>query len=323
MDDYTERKSDMKRLFLYLLAACLLLTLFAPAALAAEAEATDETEETRPADSCGEDLTWKLEGNTLTISGTGAMDDFSSGAPWQEQKDSIHTLVLSGGVTTVGAGAFAGCSELTAIDFGSALREIGAEAFKGCGRLASISLPATFRRFGASSFEGCTNLGEVYCSGGMPSFNANCLWNGNTITVYCPVNNIWPAQYVEELETNFYGRLEVLCADGTDPYVFDAETEPTAAPTTEPAAPTTEPETEPTVPPTTQPAATETAAEPTAESTLPTEELPEPTREPEDSGREFPLMGILIGVLVVSGTLSLLLIGLLIYKSKQGGKYAD
>ncbi len=109
------------------------------------------------------------------------------------------------GVTSVGAGAFTGLQKPDGGGFRQFLKEIGASAFQGCEGLTKISLPASFRRFGASSFEGCTNLTEVYCSGGMPSFNANCLWNGNNITIYCPVNNIWPSEYVEELETNFHG----------------------------------------------------------------------------------------------------------------------
>ena len=212
----------MKRFVLHILAACMLLTLLAPRGFATEADT--------PTESCGDGLTWSLEGNTLTISGSGAMKDFEGGAPWSGSADRIHTVVLTGGVTTVGAGAFTGYENLTAVDFGSSLKEIGESAFQGCEGLTKISLPASFRRFGASSFEGCTNLTEVYCSGGMPSFNANCLWNGNTITIYCPVNNIWPSEYVEELETNFHGRLQVLTANGSDPYHFEGEVQVTSRP---------------------------------------------------------------------------------------------
>ena len=176
----------MKRFVLHILAAFLLLTILAPRGFATEADT--------PTESCGDGLTWSLEGNTLTISGSGAMKDFEGGAPWSGSADQIHTVVLTGGVTSVGAGAFTDYKNLTAVDFGNSLKEIGASAFQGCEGLTKISLPASFRRFGASSFEGCTNLAEVYCSGGMPSFNANCLWNGNNITIYCPVNNIWPSE---------------------------------------------------------------------------------------------------------------------------------
>ena len=298
-----------------LLAACLLLLVtLAPRGYAAETQA--------PTGSCGSDLSWTLNGNTLTISGTGAMDDFGSGAPWDDNAEQIHTVVLSGGVTTVGAGAFLGYENLTAVDFGDSLKEIGESAFQDCKGLTKISLPATFRCFGASSFEGCTGLTEVYCSGGMPSFKSNCLWNGNNITIYCPVNNVWPSQYVEELENNFHGRLQVLTAGGSDPYNFNRETQPTTQPAETTAPPTTAPATQPTTPPAAQ---TPTVPE-TTQATQPAETLPvQPTQAPEQEKTDegSPVMGILIGVLIVSGTLSLLLIGLLIYKAKRDRDYDD
>lgn len=319
----------MKRLMINLLAVCLLLTMLAPAAYATETTETTEateavTEAPKPSDSCGENLTWSFSGGTLTVTGSGAMDDFTDGAPWDAHSGSIQKVVLSGGVTTVGAGAFDGCSSLTAIDFGSSLKEIGAEAFKSCEGLTTISLPSTFRRFGASCFEGCTNLTTVYCAGSMPSFNSNCLWNGNYITVYCPTNNPWPQQYVEELETNFHGRLEILTSDGTDLYVYET-TEATNAPTTEPeteptTVPTTEPATEPTVE-TTVPE-TEAPTEVTEENTAPTEETAEETEEAEEEGKKS-VSGILIGVFILSGTLSLVLIGALVFRGRRGGRYTE
>ena len=303
----------MKR-FTMLLTLCLLLTALAPRGFAAE---TDE-----PVRSCGDSLTWSLEGNTLTISGSGAMDDFGGGAPWDGSAEQIHTVILTGGVTTVGAGAFLGYENLTAVDFGDSLKEIGESAFQDCKGLTKISLPAVFRRFGASSFEGCTNLTEVYCAGGMPSFNSNCLWNGSNITIYCPVNNVWPSEYVEELENNFHGRLQVLTASGSDPYNFSHETQAPSQPAETTAPPTTVPVTQPTAVPATQPP---TVPE-TTEATLPLQTLPAPTEAPvrdQESGSSSPVMGILVGVLIVSGTLSLLLIGLLIYRKKRDEDYDD
>ena len=65
---------------------------------------------------CGENLTWefdKLTG-TLTISGTGAMDDFSSySRPWFSYEDSIKTIIIGNGVTTIGKYSFEYCQCLT------------------------------------------------------------------------------------------------------------------------------------------------------------------------------------------------------------------
>lgn len=305
---------------------CMLLSVV-PAAYATETDQTEETteateaatEETKDPTRCGENLTWSFASGTLTITGTGAMDDMTGGAPWAAHKDSITTVVLSGGVTTVGAEAFKDYDGITAIDFGSSLREIDTRAFQNCDGIKEIHLPASFKRFGTECFSGCSNLTKVYCAGSMPSFNANCLWNGNYVTVYCPTNNVWPSVYVEELERNFGGRLQILTSDGDDPFDFTEPTQATTPATTEPATepeetePVTEeptaPETEETTAPTTQ--ATEAPTETVEESTAPTE----PTRERTGSA---------IGVAIVVMILSALGIGAVLFYLKQnkGGKYS-
>ena len=65
-------------------------------------------------ESCGTDATWTFEDGVLTISGTGAMTDDSdaSPAPWNDYKDSIQKVVITSGITQIGANAFAGCSQL-------------------------------------------------------------------------------------------------------------------------------------------------------------------------------------------------------------------
>ena len=334
----------MKKLIAMCLAALLLISALPLAAAATETEET--TAPTRPADACGDGLTWKYKDGVLTVSGNGAMDDFAGGAPWDDYRSSITTVVFTGGVTYVGANAFRNCDNLVAVDFGGAMHTVGERAFQSCEGLTVIHLPASFRRFASESFEGCTGLTEVYCAGGMPSFNFNCLWNYSSITVYCPTANPWPASAVEELEHNFGGRLQVLSADGEDIFDFDTdetepETEPSAEPTTEPATepttepttePVTEPETEPTEAPTesvTEPAETTGAAEETGEATRPAEttEAEEPSTEPEVTEPLPEDPGFLegkswVGIVLIAGVLTLLIAGALIFRAtNRGGKY--
>lgn len=312
----------MKR-FLSILFACVILL-----SLATPVFATETTGETspQPENACGESLAWSYSGGKLTISGTGEMDDFSDGAPWDDLSGSVTTLELEGSVTTIGAGAFQGFSQLTDIDFGSALREIGENAFRDCTGISTISLPKSFRLFGPSCFQGCTALEEVHCAGGMPSFRMNCLWNGGHIYIFCPDDNIWSEKYVGELETNFHGRLEVMTESGEDVYVWPEETTETTEATEEPTQPATEAPTEAATIPTT--ASTEA---PTVPTTVPETEAPTvPTTEPEATTvpteptetPSEPLSGAIVAVFLLSGTLSLLLIGTLIFRgSQRHGKY--
>ena len=87
--------------------------------------------------SCGEAALWTLEESVLTISGTGAMADYvdETETPWYEQREQITSLIISSGITSVGANAFAGCTALTTATIPANVVSIGANAFSGCNNL--------------------------------------------------------------------------------------------------------------------------------------------------------------------------------------------
>ena len=61
---------------------------------------------------CGDNLTWSLDTDTgvLTISGTGEMQNYSSGTtPWYGHRSSIQTVIIGDGVTSIGDTAFYEC----------------------------------------------------------------------------------------------------------------------------------------------------------------------------------------------------------------------
>ena len=308
-----------KRIVLSLLTLCLLFSVLTPAVLA------EEETPVRAPDSCGENLTWELADGTLTVSGTGAMDDYPEGdAPWADRSGDVTALVLTGGVTYIGEGAFADFDNLTEIDFGDSLEEIGKSAFFSCDKLTELSLPAAFRTFAEECFRDCGKLAVIRCAGKMPHFRSNCLWNGKPITVYCPASKLWIEEYVLELEENFHGRLTVLASDGSDPFHPVKPTE-TAAPTAEateaptqtepPAEETTVPATEVTTEPT-QPVTEETAP-PTSEEV---QDIPETTDEPplvKRGGGSFWIPAAIIAVILTAGILIALLT-----KGGRGGKYS-
>lgn len=206
-----------RRLILNILAVSLLLSLALPAMATETTEATEETteetvEETKKKYSmdkkggCGDDLTWVLEGSTLTITGEGEMDD---GCPWEFYKDTIETVIFNGDITTVGAGAFDSCNNLKNVYLGDALVEIGEKAFYSCNALETVLLPETFRKFGPDCFRDCENLEKIFCEGPMPSFKASCMYNNHTVVVYYSHQTPWPWEEVSRLMSNFGGRIYV------------------------------------------------------------------------------------------------------------------
>lgn len=116
---------------------------------------------------CGENVAWNYDASskTLTISGTGAMADYSSTdvKPWSSFSDDIESLVINKDVTSIGSYAFTACTKLESVTYeaGSTLETIGASAFAGCSSLTSINIPAGVTSIGASAFTGCTALESV------------------------------------------------------------------------------------------------------------------------------------------------------------------
>ncbi len=267
------------------------------------------------------EMTWALEGTTLTISGNGAMEELEEGAPWEPYRDQIETVVFSGNITYVAAGAFEDYDQITEIDFGPAMYELGTRAFYSCDGLTSLHMPDTFKVFGEESLRGCSQLTQIHCDGRFPSFRLNCLWDTYT-KIYYPAEKPWGIDYIKQLEEAFHGRIEFLASDGTDPYDPAEDTEPTTVPTTAPTTvPTTEaatlpPETTappttaaPTLPPTTEAPTTEAPTRPTTQPTEATQ-----PQEPRSSGAG-------IGVALIVMVLSLVGIGALVFR-RGGGKYS-
>ena len=64
-------------------------------------------------------------------------------------------------VTSIGAGAFQGCTGLTSVSIPNSVTSIGEYAFDGCTGLTSVSIPDSVTIVGESAFSYCTGLASV------------------------------------------------------------------------------------------------------------------------------------------------------------------
>lgn len=104
-------------------------------------------------------ITWTYNNGTLTISGTGDVEDYNnSSAPWYDHRYDTTKIVISNGVTGIGEGAFCYFTELTSVSLPGSLKSIGAYAFRGCSSLKSVVIPDSVTSIGEGAFYRCTAL---------------------------------------------------------------------------------------------------------------------------------------------------------------------
>ena len=116
----------------------LLLMMLLPMAVWADSSGT-----------CGDNLTWTYVDatQTLTISGSGDMWNYSSYAPWYNFRDNILYLTIKEGVSSISYAAFFGCYSLTSVTIPSSVTSIGNSAFSNCGSLASIKVASANAKY--------------------------------------------------------------------------------------------------------------------------------------------------------------------------------
>lgn len=140
-----------KRIISLLLAAALLLAL-APAAFAAGGY-------------CGSNVRWSFDAGSgaLVISGSGEMYDYGDmvSAPWANYVDSIRSITIESGVTSVGAGAFSRCSSATTLAMADTVTKIGGWAFHYCTALESLDLSESVTEIGNWAFGLCRSARRV------------------------------------------------------------------------------------------------------------------------------------------------------------------
>ena len=108
---------------------------------------------------------WDLSDNgTLTISGSGPMDDqygpeAKEGVPWESQKDRILRIEIKDGITTISGGAtFGNCANLEVVVIPSSVTSIGGYAFAYNTKLKSVIIENGLEAISSGGFYGCTSL---------------------------------------------------------------------------------------------------------------------------------------------------------------------
>ena len=133
---------------------------------------------------CGDNLTWTLDDNgTLTISGTGDMDDWGYNSfPWYSKRESVRDVIIENGVTSVGKNAFYGCESLISVKISNSVTSIGYFAFEGCSSLTSITIPNSITSIGWFAFEKCGSLTSVTIPNSVTSIGVGAFHSCSSLT---------------------------------------------------------------------------------------------------------------------------------------------
>lgn len=140
----------------------------------------------KPVFQVGENVTASVNGDVLTLSGTG---ETYSEYVWRDtsrdllDKDNIKHIVLENGITSVGQSLFYDFANVSTIQLPTSLRTINYWAFCDCRSLESIVIPEGVTRIDGDLFTGCRKLKSISLPSTLSSVPYLC--EGNL-----PVENI-------------------------------------------------------------------------------------------------------------------------------------
>ena len=144
----------------------------------------------------------------------------------------IAEAVIPDGVTSIGYGAFNGCSELTSVTIPGSVTSIGYEAFFGCSSLTNVTIPDGVTSIGESAFAGCSSLTSVTIPDSVTSIGgwafAGCnesLYDTTTIPDVGLVDG-WVVGYMYDIDVA--GNLDLTGARGICGYAFSWDEELTS-----------------------------------------------------------------------------------------------
>jgi len=137
----------------------------------------------------GDNAIWSLDGNMLTISGSGALENYPTDLPGENDnnvmKQKFTSVVISEGITSVGTLWFSFCPNIT-----------------------SLYLPVSLTKIEEAAFTDCYNLTDIYYAGTQEMWNAISIERGNLDISYAEIhfagNQTSHTKQFDEYAANMY-----------------------------------------------------------------------------------------------------------------------
>ncbi len=141
------------------------------------------------------DCTWNYDADTktITISGNGAMADYSAlypRPPWYYLSEEFENVIIEDGVTNIGDYTFAPATvvwgNIKNVKIGSSVKYIGQSAFPNTPYLESITIPDSVEEIRAHAFNMCTSLWNIKFGKGIKRIE----WHAFTGTKVAALDNL-------------------------------------------------------------------------------------------------------------------------------------
>lgn len=142
-------------------------------------------------------IKWSFDSKTgtLTISGTGEMDDYNEHdikTPWKKYNNYMTNIIIENGITSIGNYAF-WCSEAFNITIPNSVKNIGKGAFAYCKNLTNVTIPNGVTSINYYTFDFCNSLTNITIPNSVTSIDnyafKNCT-NLKSITIPNSVTSI-------------------------------------------------------------------------------------------------------------------------------------
>ena len=158
---------------------------------------------------CGDSITWTLDDSgNLTLSGSGEMWNYDT-SPFKDYE--IRKATIEDGITSIGNGAFAGCSGLTVQTLPSSVTSIGDGAFAYCSGLTELTLPNSITSIGGCAFYDCTGLTELTLPDSLERIEESAFEGCSGLTELTLPNSVTS---IERLAFAYCSGLEKITVDG-------------------------------------------------------------------------------------------------------------
>ena len=131
---------------------------------------------------CEDKVYWTLYSyGTLYIYGEGDIYIYPC-SPWYSYKESIKTVKISNGITSIDWHAFYDCANLTSITIPDSVTRIGYKAFSNCEKLTDITIPDSVTRIGEGAFYDCASLTSITIPDSITSIENSTFENCTSLT---------------------------------------------------------------------------------------------------------------------------------------------